>query len=54
VIHPHCVGISDIPEDDWYCSSCTLKLKATGGISAMDFSVEKEDNESIAKPPTPT
>jgi hypothetical protein len=48
------MGISDIPEDDWYCSSCTLKSKATGGISATESSVEKEDNESSAKPPTPT
>jgi hypothetical protein len=54
VIHLHCVGISDIPEDDWYCSSRTLKSKATGGKSATDSSVEKEDIESSAKPPMPT
>jgi hypothetical protein len=31
-----------------------LKLKATGGKSATDSRVEKEDNESSAKPQTPT
>jgi hypothetical protein len=35
-------------------SSCTLNSKATGGKSATDSSVEKEDNESSAKMQTTT
>jgi hypothetical protein len=53
VIHPHCVGLSDIPEDDWYCSKCTLKSKATSGKSATDSGVEMEDNETSADSQTP-
>jgi hypothetical protein len=53
VIHPHCVGLSDIPEDDWYCSKCTLKSKETGGASATDSSAKKEGYATSAQPQKP-
>lgn len=54
VAHPHCVKLSDIPEDDWYCSRCTLRSNDMVVKSATESGVEKEDHETIAesqKPP---
>ena len=40
VVHPSCVGISDIPEDDWYCEKCVEK-KASASSTEVKANVSK-------------
>ncbi len=29
VVHPKCIGLSTIPEDDWFCDACSIKRKSS-------------------------
>jgi len=45
VAHPKCVGLLEVPEEDWFCHKCSVK---------KDLIASDNSEGSVAKPPPPS